>query len=122
MFDSTISIDDHAAAAKSFVQIALDATGSTRIDSGTSLATPRLMLIKHTSVPAKGTTPALDRHLLSFSVKEADASNSTATATVNLTIAMPQSIIDTTDVQHLIAFVKNFLSDANLASLLIGEY
>lgn len=119
MFASTITINDSAAAAKSFVQVNTQ-DGTRRLDNGTSLSAPRAMLIKHTSSGAG--SKVVDRHLLSFTHTLVDSAGIPYTATANLTIAVPRnSTVTATNVKDLWYFIKNFLTDANLTSVLLGE-
>lgn len=123
MFASNITINDSAAAAKTFKQVQVDSTGSIRIDDSTTNLEPRKMVVRHTTSTPKGTSVTVDRHLLQFSVVQMDTENEPQTATVNLTIAVPRSpAISDADVDHLLAFVKNWIGvAANVDGLLLGE-
>lgn len=117
---SSIVIADHAAVNKTFVGQAPIVGGSNRLDSSTNLATPRTMSIRH-SANGKGSS-ATDRHLVQFQVTKADVNGNPSYGTVNVTIALGRSgAVVASDILDLIAFAKNFLSDANVASLLINE-
>jgi len=117
---TTLSIADHSAATKTFVSVSPIVGGSNRLDSSSTLAAPRTMSIRHTST-GKGSS-AVDRHLVQFQTTKVDASGNPYTATVNLTIAMARSgAVTSADVLDMISFIKNFLTDANVGSILIGE-
>lgn len=119
-FSSSLSINDSAAAAKSFVLISQNGQDSERIDSASTATQPRKLAIRHT-VQGKGVA-AVDRHLVQFSDTKLDAAGNPVTAVVNLTIAVPRSsTITATNIKDLWYFVKNFVTDANLDSLKLGE-
>lgn len=124
MFASNITINDNAAAAKVFKQISSDATGSVRMDDSTTNITPRKMVIRHTVSTPKGSQYEVDRHLLQFSVVKTDTENEPVTATVNLTVSVPRSTaVAQADVDHLLAFAKNWIGvGSNVSGLMIGEY
>lgn len=121
MLNSTLTLADAAAANKSFVQNKLDATGSDRIDTTTTLANPRIMSIRHTTA-GKGTS-AVDRHLLQFVHNEADSNGLPIAVIVNTTISVPRSsTISRAEIDDLLAFTKNFLSvTANVDAILRNE-
>lgn len=121
MFASTITINDRLAAAKDFKQIVLEDKGSVRMDISSTTLTPRQMAIRH-STSAKG-ADLTDRHLLQFSTVKIDSSGVARTLIANLTLSVPRnSAIVRTDIDDLIAFVRNWIGvTANVDGLLIGE-
>lgn len=121
MLSSNLSLNNAAAASKTFVLISQDGTGTVRVDNSTTASQPRKLTIRHTA-SGKGAS-AVDRHLLQFSTEKLDAAGNTHVATVNLTMAIPRaSAITQTDIDDLVAFVKNFLAvGANVTSLQLGE-
>lgn len=119
MFATSLTLADSASANKTFNKINNDVDQVLFMDSATSLATPRKIQIKHTL--AKDGVNGVDRHLVSFSVISLDASNKPVSATVNVTIAMPRSVITRTQLDDLVAFAKNFLSTTNVTAVLNGE-
>jgi len=91
-----------------------DGTGSQRIDPTTTLSTPKLMTIRH-STSGKG-ADAVDRHLVSFSQTVA-GSLAPRTTTVNVTIASPRDVAVTQQmIRDLIVNAIDFLSDGAIAS------
>jgi hypothetical protein len=116
------TINDAAAAAKTFALQKLSATESTRIDTGTTLANPRVMSIKHSLSGPKG-VDQVDRHLLSFATTKTDGNGKQATTVLNCTIALPRNgVVARADVNDLIAFVRNWLNtSANVDALLLGQ-
>jgi hypothetical protein len=122
-FASNISINDNAAASKTFKQISSEPTGTVRMDDSTTNVAPRQMVIRHTKSTPKGSTVVTDRHLLQFSTTKVDTENEAQTAIVNLTISIPRSpAVVQADVDHLLAFVKNWIATgANVTGLVLGE-
>lgn len=124
MFASNISINDNAAASRTFKQVSIDATGSVRFDDSTTNLSPRKMTIRHSTSIPKGSSVVSDRHLLQFSTTKLDADSKAHTAVINLTVSVPRSTaVAQADVDHLLAFVKNWIATgSNVTGLLLGEY
>lgn len=111
---STLTLDGSTGTEASFVLQGTDANGSRRINSATTLAAPELCTIKH-SKTGSGVN-AIDRHLVQFSRTEADAAGVPRTATVNFTIAVPQSsVFSTTEVIDLVAYLVDLISDGGFS-------
>lgn len=85
-------LDDADGTDITFELVSQDKTGTSRLDSSTTLAQPRMLNIRH-SVSGKG-VDAIDRHLVQVTQKIVSGS-SEATATVNFTVAMPRNPIIT---------------------------
>lgn len=123
-FTSTITLNDAQATplARDFVEVSQDSTGSVRIDKNTDLANPILMTIRHSVQKGKDGL-IIDRHLVQFSTVKTSTTGQKETAIVNLTLAVPRSgTVSRTNVDHMIAFVKNFLNTTDAVSqLLRGE-
>jgi hypothetical protein len=120
---ATLSINDGQATpvAHSFSATSVEALGTTRIDTGTTIVEPGLMVIKHSS---SGKSPnQLDRHLVQFTTVRKDALGIPYTLTTNLTIAAPrQTVVTRAMINDHIAFVRNFLNvTANVDALLRNE-
>lgn len=124
MFASNITINDNAAAARTFKQISADGSNSVRIDDSTTAVLPRQMVIRHSVSTPKGSSVKVDRHLLQFSVTKADAAGASYTGVINVTLSQPRtSAIVAADYDHLWAFVKNWLTTSgNFSGLQLGEY
>lgn len=124
MFASNISINDQAAASRTFKQVSLDQTGSVRIDDSTTNLSPRKMVVRHSNSTPKGSSVVSDRHLLQFSTTKLDTDGKPHTAVINLTVSVPRSsAVAQADVDHLLAFVKNWIAvGANVTGLMLGEY
>lgn len=115
-FAADLVLADNAAANKTFGLRKTDGYNTERIDSTTTQLEPRVCAIKHTVQGKVGNVDRADRHLVSFSVTKKDATTGLLyTAVINCTCVVPVTgPIARADVDHLIAFVKNFLVQANV--------
>jgi hypothetical protein len=120
---STITINDSAAASKSFVATSVFGSETIRMDSSTTNLAPRRMTIRHAQGTDKVTKAIVDRRLLSFQHTVLDSAGLPYTQTGNFTLWCPRSsVIVRADTDHLIAFVRNFLGvTGNVDSFLRGE-
>jgi hypothetical protein len=124
MLASNLTIADSAAANKSFVAIASTDGSSVRLDNSSTAQLPRKMRISHgvASYKIGAERFTLDRRLVSFSVAKADTAGLVHTGSINVTIQVPRiSQFAESDLKHLWYFEKNFFTDANLTSILLGE-
>lgn len=130
MFNDVIALDGATGTEASFKLISQSNGESKRIASSTTLAEPTLLVVKHTTTGAG--SRAVDRHLVQLSMTKNDASGQPHLATVNVTLAIPRSTVQNTDVRNLVAYAIDFLSGGgfsdtglantdNLDGLLIGE-
>lgn len=104
--NSTLVLGDATPTNRNFVTVSTDATGAIRIDDSTTLALPRYLTIRHSAQKNKA-GEITDRHLVQLAVTKADASGKVATATVNVTIAVPRNgIVSREDVNHIVAFAR----------------
>jgi len=122
-FASTLTINNAAAAAKSFVLNLLAGNSSERIESTSTLTNPVKMMIRHSYTPKKGVNDAYDRHAVTFTKAVTDADDMVHTASVTITMTVPRvSDITRTDLNDLLAFARNFTGvTTNVDSLLINE-
>lgn len=112
-----------------FRLVSSDATGSRRIDIGSTLALPSTVVIRHT---VSGKEPALitDRHLVQVN-KTVTASTGVATIVANFTLSVPRDVNVTNAlvfdvVSHLVDFLTDLSSTglattANIEAILRGE-
>lgn len=130
MFDGTINLDGAAGAESTFKLISQSNGESTRIDVNTTLAEPKLFVIKHTTT-GKGLA-VTDRHLVQFTCTRRDAAGNPYVAVVNTTIAVPRVQITAADVRDLVAHSSDFVtgggftgsglaSSDTINALMIGE-
>jgi hypothetical protein len=117
-----VVLNDNGAVARSFYNVQVTLDGTKRIDSFPTLPTVRTMSVKHSTMGSVKGGDIADRHLLQFTYSVNDAAGKAQLLTLNCTLAVPRSTsIVRADVDHLIAFAKNFLITANVDKLLRGE-
>jgi len=128
----TLTLKSSAGASHTFNLLYKDINGTKRIDVAGTLTEPGPNVIKHTT-SGQGVN-IVDRHLIQFSKTLLDALGVPRTATVNMTIALPRSVVLTnTVVADLISYLVSLITDGsfsattgmagttNLASLLRNE-
>lgn len=113
---SNPSVSD-GVAAHTFDEIVRDASGTVRSDADRPRSAPRLLTIKHTMAGPNSKGAKVDRHLVSVSDTTV-TDGVPATATVNLSIVVPQTF--TGDIGKDFSIASGFLYE-NLASILRGE-
>jgi hypothetical protein len=118
----SLTLNDSAAAAKTFTTLSRNGQEVTRIDTATTLTAPRTQTIKHSSTGTRK-TGIVNRHLVSSSHTVVDALGNDVTMVVNFTISAPQNVeVTEARVKDLIAFNSNLLSDSSrFTALLRGE-
>lgn len=126
------TLDGRAGADQTFTLLGADNTGSTRLDTASTLTEPKRLNIKHSS-SGQGAA-AIDRHLIQTSNTKLNTAGVARTATVNLTIAVPRdTVITAAIVEDLISNIISLMSggafstttgltsNANITALLRGE-
>lgn len=79
------------------------------------------MTIRH-SLQKNKAGDITDRHLVQFSSTKADASGAQSTATLNFTLAVPRNgVVDRNEINHLIAFLVDFLDTDKVDAILRNE-
>jgi hypothetical protein len=112
----SFSVNNAAAVSKAFVPGTTVSGGTTYVGADSTGAAPQQALVKHTFGLAVGSN---DKHLLQFSQSRIDSATAKAgKVTVNVTVTIPPVGATSTDLGDVIAFAKNFLSDAALVSKL----
>lgn len=97
------------------------ANGSEYADTVSTAASPRRLVVKHV-LSNVGNPSSSDVHSLSFSHHVADSVGVLRPASVTLTFRVPHAGPTADNRLDLVAFVKNFLTDANVTKLLIGGF
>lgn len=119
MLTQNLALDNATGTEKTFNLLSQDSSGTRRGDVSSSLAEPRLLVIKH-SVQGQG-QDAIDRHLVQFSDTQESSTGKLRTAVVNVTIAVPRdSVITSTIVQDLVAHAIDLLCDGTFSSSGMG--
>lgn len=117
-----ITLADYSAASKTFTPSVAIANGSQYQDTGSSIASPRTLQVKHILLPASAQT-GVETHSISFGHTVVDAVNGKPfTAVATLTLRIPRTGPTLGNRRDLWTFVKNFLTDANIEKLLIGGF
>lgn len=122
MAGKSFSVNNAAAAAITFNPTILVKDGTQYVDPSTSLATPRMAVVKHT-MPGVGSASAVDRHYVQFQQTAYDTNGKAFQAAVGVSIVLPRTVVTPAQYADLVAFAKNFLSNAAfMASLITGDY
>lgn len=120
MFSDNITIADAASANKTFAKTSQSGAESRRIDNASSLASPRMMIIRHQAIK-QGQADA-DRHNVVFSKLRLDADGRPVTCSVSVVATIPRDATASGDVTDLWAFALNWLGvSGNRTSLALGE-
>lgn len=118
---SDIILNDYGAVAKTFTPSVSVANGFQYSDTGSSIASPRTLQVKHVVLPANAQS-GTEVHSLSFAHTVPDSLGANRTASVALTFRVPRTGPTLANRRDLWSFVKNFLTDANIEKLLIGGF
>lgn len=122
MAGKTFSVNNAAAAAITFNPTILVKDGTQYVDPSTSLATPRMAIVKHT-IPSTASASSVDRHYIQFQQTVYDANGKPFQASVSLSIVLPRTVVTGAQYADLRAFAKNFLAnDTFMAALITGDY
>lgn len=122
---SNLSLNNNAAAAKTFNENKRSGSRVERLRSDTTLALPSRLVIDHSVTNGGGVTS--DRHLIQVATTESDGNGGTGTTIVNLTISVPRTVsAAATTAKDAVAFICDLLQDAGAAnaaftSILQGE-
>jgi hypothetical protein len=120
MFADNITIADAAAANKTFAKISQSGNESVRIDTATTLADPRTMVIRHTTT-GKGDTLS-DRHNVLFIRKARNAAGVEVSISCSVAETVPRDETLAAEVDDLAAFALNWYGVAgNRTALRRGE-
>lgn len=120
MAQSSFVVNNHAAVATTFLLQSQDTKVAKYITAASSLAEPRGAEISHDLKPtgSKGT----DRHLVKFFIGRKTTDGLIVNVEVgSLQLSIPRDTAFTdTDTLDIVAFIKNYLTDANVALLVDG--
>lgn len=120
MAQASFVVNNHAAAATTFLLQSQDTRLAKYIVASSSLAEPVGAEISHDLKPAgsKGT----DRHLVKFFIGRKTTDGLVVNVEVgSLQLSVPRDTAFTsTDALDIVAYIKNYLSDANVALLIDG--
>lgn len=119
-FTPDLTIKDHADADVIFSYVSTVGSKTIRKDTARAVDSPRIMTISH-EVSGKG-ADAIDRHLIRFDQTEVDEvdDSSIAVGSAHIVLTCPRRNITEAHVLDLVAFIVNYLIDANVAKILAG--
>lgn len=118
MFASPLALKNAAAAIVNFVKLTSDATKSIFAATSGTLSTPNTLQIGHQMTSS---VDGSDRHLVKIAKTVLDAQSRPRTVVMNFTLSVPRVGPSRTDVDDVIAELKEFLVTANVDALLRGE-
>lgn len=122
MSGKSFSVNNAAAASKTFTPTVSITGGTQYIDASVALTAPRIAVVKHTIAPMTQSSAA-DRHFVQFSKTAYDATGKAHTSSVGITLVIDRATVSSGDVDDLVAFAKNLLIDATiLPGLKAGDY
>lgn len=118
-FSSPIVLKDAAAANENFIRLSGDKAQVTYALQTATLNAPVLLVVGHQMTTAP---EGSDRHLVKISRTVIGTDAKPRTSVLNCTLSVPRSTISRTDVNNMIAELREFLvSTANVDALLRGE-
>lgn len=126
-FDSTIDVTNAAAGTNHYAEVSQDSTGSTRIETSTTIDTPKLLVIRHNQQKDGKSTLITDRHLVQLVHTKLDTAGIARSLVLNSTLQVPRGgTFTVTEVEDLIYQIYSFVSGGtttwdNLKALLRGE-
>lgn len=108
-FSSDLTLNNAAAAAKTFTLQGQSPSESTRIDTATTVSAPRILKIRHRREGKPGTPTYRDRHTATIVHNEKDSVTGVVyTAQMDVSIQVPvEGPVDRTDINDMIAFLTN---------------
>lgn len=119
-FTPDLTIKDHADADVIFSYVSTVGTKTIRKDTSRDVDSPRIMTVSH-EVSGKA-SDATDRHLIRFDQTEVDENDdsSISTGSAHIVLTCPRKNITEAHILDLVAFIVNYLIDANVAKVLAG--
>lgn len=117
---SNITLADYGAVSRIFVPSVALSGGFQYVDQASQLSALRTLDVKHT-MPDASKSGAVDTHLLGFKKNYVNAAGLTKTITANMTLRIPRDAA-VADYKDLLWFIKNFIIDGNINSLVLGGF
>jgi len=115
-----IVINNFAAAAKTFIPTVQLPKGYQYRDSGSTADAPRTIDVLHEMGPSGSASNS--KHTVVFRQVRANSAGQLRTEYVKVEYSKPVDGTTPTDSSDLGAFVRNFLTDANLGKLMLGGF
>ena len=117
---SNISINDNAAVAKTFIPTVQIKDGYEYRDSTSATAAPRTLRVTH--VLSALSTNSNTKAGVRFTQVRLNSAGAVRTSYIDVTISAAKDGVTDADMLDLGAFVRNFLTNANLSDVIIGKY
>jgi hypothetical protein len=122
MSGKSFSVNNAAAASITFNPTIALKDGQQYIDSASSMAAPRLAVVKHT-IPTTDSVSKPDRHYIQFSKTVYDSNGKAFPARISISCEIPRTTVTAADVADLRAFIQNFAGTAVIwNAFLLGDY
>lgn len=119
MLTATLLLDDASGDEVTYALVSQSADGSIRRDTATTNAEPGLLAIRH-SRSGKGTN-VIDRHLVQLTRAFQDDNGVSRVATVNLTLAVPQTAeVTNAVIIDMVSNLIDLIADGSFSSSGIG--
>lgn len=115
-----ITINNNAAVAKTFSPSIQVPNGYQYRETGSPADAPRTLDVLH--VIANAASSSNSKHTLLFKQLRANGASLMRTGYIKTEISVPKDGLTATDVSDLAAFIRNFLTDANLQKVLLGGF
>lgn len=117
---ANIVINNNAAVAKTFIPSVQLPKGYQYRDNASLADAPRTLDVLHEVASAASTSNS--KHTLKFQQLRANAAAAMRTGYIRVEVSVPKDGLTATDVSDLGSFVRNFLTDSNLSTLLLGGF
>lgn len=118
-FPDTLTLKNAADIDVAFTKTSDDSVKTVYTADTSQIGLPEQFTIMHDI--AKPAVAGVDRHTVKYSFLAADDNSRLFTLPVSLTFSKPRQVITDQNVADGVAFIKNFLSTANITKLIRGE-
>lgn len=115
-----ISINNNSAVAKTFTPSVAVANGYDYRETSSPIAAPSTLRITHV-LPA-ASSAANTKAGVRFTKVALNGASQIRTGYIDITISVPKDGVVAGDVSDMGAYVRNFLTDANITKLLLGGF
>lgn len=117
---ANITINNHAAVAKTFAPSVAVPNGFDYRETSSSMAAPLTLRVTHV-IPAPG-SKSNTKAGVRFVCVGLNASSEVKTGYIDVVISQPKDGVTDANISDLGAYVRNFLTDANIKALLQGAF
>lgn len=115
-----ITINNNSASAKVFTPSVQLPKGYQYRETSSTADAPQTLDVLH-ELPTTGSSSNA-KHTIAFRRVRANSASKLKTGYASLIISVPPDGLTAADVSDLVAFVRNFMTDANLQKLLLGGF